>query len=212
MGYAIATGFEMSPLLLPRFAPRWGLVDVPGTGGATWPSVTDGTTSLVPLDPGVVAWRPEVVPHERMLASLEAARTSPHDPLPLDGAAVRIVVIVDDAVRAAASRETARFGGGLPPGLLRVEASVTAGSDLLADVKLVHSDAAAAASAVTLLKQLEVARQLGLLSLLGGPEAALLSALPALSVAQEGTEVRLRLTLQEQDVRRLLEQVLALPR
>ena len=191
-GYAVASGFRLSPLMLARVAPQW--TSMPFTeGGTEWQAAGDGSTVLVPLEPGIVAWIPLGVDPGRVAASLEVARSDPREPLPLGGSALRAMIDIDDRLRAQASRELPREARKLLAALVRIDGRIMAGDTLDVELTLTHVDAAGALATTTLLQQANMAAQLvragGAFAALLGRDAMLLAQLPPLTVTQAGADV-----------------------
>jgi hypothetical protein len=191
-GYAVASGFRLSPLLLARVAPRW--VSMPFTeGGTQWEAAGDGSTVLVPLEPGIVAWIPVGVDPGRVAASLEAARVDPREPLSLEGAALRAMVDIDDRLREQASQQLPREIRKLVATLRRIDGRITARETLDIEVTLTHVDEAGALATTTLLQQANMAAELvragGAFAALLGRDAALLGQVPPLKITTAGSDV-----------------------
>lgn len=208
-GHAVASGFRLSPLLLARVASRW--TSMPFTeGGTDWQAAGDGSTVLVPLEPGIVAWIPVGVDPGRVAASLEAARADPRAPLPLEGAALRAVVDIDDRLRAQASRRIPREARTLLAALRRIDGRIAAGSTLDVEITLTHADDAGALATTTLLQQASMAAQLvragGAFAALLGRDAVLLGQLPPLAITQDGPDVLVKASADRAQVEAWLDQ------
>lgn len=188
-GFAVASGFRLSPLLLARFAQPWRIVPFGAESAAS-----DGATMLIPLEPGIVAWVPAGVDPAHVAAGLEAARSSAAEPLVLGDSALRAHVMLDDRLRARVLRELPHEAGKLVASLATVDASIAAGDELSLHLELTHRDPASATATTALLQQANTAavliRGAGSFAALLGPDAALLALLPPLTLAQDGVIVR----------------------
>ena len=187
-GFAVASGFRLSPLLLARFAKPWVVVPFHGA-----PAATDGATLLAPLEPGIVAWIPAGVDPAGVAASLDAAQLSSAEPLALEGSALRASLTLDDRLRARALRELPREASSLVASLTHVDARITPSEELGLRVMLTHRDEASATATAALLTQANTAavlmRGAGSFAALLGPDAALLALVPPLTISREGSLV-----------------------
>lgn len=203
--HGAAAGPRLSPLMLPRFDPRWKAVE-----GAGAPAVGDGSAVIRPLDPGIVAFAVSEAGQDSMpalVAGLQEAATRPQDPLLLDGSALRITVTPDAFLKRRMTASVPRQAAVYAAAIERIDARMKAGDRIDAVVRLTMASDDAAGMASQALQQLSQVLSTGLVAFLVpflGEDAAVLGKLPPFEVSRDGTDVVLTVAATPEQLRALL--------
>jgi hypothetical protein len=204
----IATGVKLSPLLLPRFDPRWHRVSL---GSRT--AITDGSAVIAPLDPGAVAYSVSEAGQDSSIAltaSLTRAGRSPSTPVDLAGASLLIRVRFDDVLKRRIAMSVPRQAAIYVAGIDSLEARATAGQTLDATVRLTMQTEDAAAATTAALSQLHRLLASGLGAFLApfmGENAGLVSKIPPFDATRDGKDVVVTTSATAEQLRELLAAV-----
>lgn len=203
-----ASGPRLSPLLLPRFDPRWR-----ATVAAGGPAVTDGSAVIKPMAPGLVAYAVSEAAQDataELESALAQAGRASAPAQSLDSSTLLIVVTPDAALRRRMTSSVPREAVPHAAALERLEARAVASETLDADIRLTMATEDAAALLAGALAQLDQVLTSGVIAFLApflGESAAIIAKIPPFDVVREGRDVVVTMKATPEHLRGLLKEL-----